>query len=110
MVSALVLLYSLIRIRKALQARQSLKINEKNMALHLASFFLYLVAAFTDKVIVFTGRDLNDCKILKSYKSRFVQELFSFLSQTLLLYIFFKFSCPIDKLMGQDKAIYTDEN
>lgn len=53
LVTACILLISLIRIRKALKTRKALKINEKNMAIHLIAFFLYVIVALFDKMYIF---------------------------------------------------------
>ena len=87
MVTACILLFALIRIRKALKTQNNI-INEKNMAIHLIAFFLYVVIALCDKIYVVWDHDNAVNTIVKVYKVLFAQSLLSFFSQVILLYIF----------------------
>jgi hypothetical protein len=86
-VTACILLFALIRIRKALKTQNNI-INEKNMAIHLIAFFLYVVIALCDKIYVVWDHDNAVNTIVKVYKVLFAQTLLSFFSQVILLYIF----------------------
>jgi hypothetical protein len=86
-VTACILLFALIRIRKALKTQNNI-INEKNMAIHLIAFFLYVVIALCDKIYVVWDHDNAVNTIVKVYKVLFAQSLLSFFSQVILLYIF----------------------